>query len=226
MAVTLTISETAAGAAAADVLAGGSTGIDLGQVTNGQYSPLILQSANTGHQDLYIRHDAVIDPITDVKLYLAQFSGTYGGANSAAADFATVGAYGVADGASAASTANNGDGFSRGVHIDMDWQVATASQFGYGREAGGQMRIFGKSYAPNDGLSLALAFDLHVDAMSYWNGATEVDATTPVTGQIGISTDTILGNRGHFRERFYLNTAEINGGIIQFDTVVSFAYTA
>lgn len=223
MAVTLTISETAAGAAAADSLSGGSTGIDLGQVTNGQYAPLTLQSANTGHQDVFIRHDAVVDPITDVKFYLAQYTGTYGGANTAAADFTTVGAYGAAD---SGATTNNGDGLSRGVHIDMDWQVATASQFGYSREAAGNMRIFGKSYSGNTGLSLALAFDMHVDAASYWNGASEVDATTPVTGKIGKSTDTVLGNRGHIRERFYLHTGEINGGIVQFDYVTSFAYTS
>lgn len=223
MAVTLIISETIAGSAVSDALAGGSTGLDLGQVTNGQYAPLTLQSANTGHQDIFLRHDAVTDPITDVKLYLAQYTGVYGGANTAAADFTTVGAYGAAD---AGATANNGDGLSRGCHIDMDWQVATASQFGYSREATGQKRIFGKSYTGNTGLSLALAFDMHVDAASYWNGSVESDASAPVTGKVGKSTDTVLGNRGHIRNRFYLHTGEINGGVIQYDTVVSFAYTS
>jgi hypothetical protein len=223
MAVTLTVSETITGANASDSLSGGSTGLDLGQATNGQYSPIILQSANTGHQDLFLRHDAVVDPITDVKFYIAQFSGVYGGATSAAADFTTVGNYGAAD---AGTTTNNGDGLSRGSHIDMSWDVSTASQFGYSREASGQKRIFGKSYSGNTGLSIALAFDLHVDACSYWNGASEVDATLPVTGKIGKSTDTVLGNRGHIRNRFYLHTAETNGGVVQYDTVCSFAYTA
>jgi hypothetical protein len=223
MSVTLTVSETITGANASDTLAGGSTGLDLGQTTNGQYSPLILQSANTGHQDLFLRHDAVVDPITDVKFYIAQYSGVYGGANSAAADFTTVGNYGAAD---SGATANNGDGLSRGSHIDMSWDVSVASQFGYSREASGQKRIFGKSYSGNTGLSLALAFDMHVDAASYWNGATEVDASAPVTGKVGKSTDTVLGNRGHIRNRFYLHTGETNGGILQYDTVVSFAYTA
>jgi hypothetical protein len=223
MAVTLTVSETITGANASDTLAGGSTGLDLGQVTNGQYSPLTSQAGNTGHQDIFIRHDAVTDPITDVKFYLAQYTGVYGGANSAAADFTTVSNYGAAD---SGATTNNGDGLSRGAHIDMSWDVATASQFGYGREATGQKRIFGKSYTGNTGLSLALAFDLHVDACSYWNGATEVDATTPVTGKIGKSTDTVLGNRGHIRNRFYLHAGETNGGVVQYDFVTSFAYTA
>ena len=109
MAVTLTVSETANGADFSDSLAGGSTGLDLGQVTNGQYAPLTLQSANTGHQDIYIYHDAVVDPITDVEFYLAQYSGTYGGASSAAADFTTIGNYGAAD---TGATANNSNGLS------------------------------------------------------------------------------------------------------------------
>lgn len=229
MAVTLIVSETITGPNATDSLSGGSTGLDLGQVTNGQYSPIILQSANTGHQDLFISHDAVVDPITDVKFYISQYSGVYGGANSAAADFTTVSNYGAADLAAGAATANNGDGLSRGSHIDMSWDVSVAAQFGYSREATGQKRIFGStagSYGGKTGLSLALAFDMHVDACSYWNGATEVDASAPVTGKIGKSSDSVLGNRGHIRNRFYLHTGETNGGVLQYDTVCSFAYTA
>jgi hypothetical protein len=223
MAVTLTVSETVTGANVSDSLAGGSTGLDIGQVTNGQYAPLILQSANTGHQDVFIRHNAVVDPITDVKFYIQQYTGVYGGANSAAADFTTLSGYGAAD---TGATANNNDGNSRGLHIDMSWDVATASQFAYSREATGQKRIFGKSYTGKDGLSLANSFDLHVDACSYWNGSSEVDATTPVTGKIGKSTDTVLGNRGHIRMRAYLHTGSVDGGILQYDTVIAYAYTA
>lgn len=223
MAVTLTVSETITGANVSDTLAGGSVGLDLGQVTNGQYTPLISQASNTGQQDVFISHDAVVDPITDVKLYVAQFSGVYGGANNAAADFTTVANYGAAD---TGATANNSDGLSRGIHVDMSWDVATASQFAYTREATDQKRIFGKIYTGKDGLSLAQAHDMHVDAMSYWNGSSEVDAITPVTGKIGKSSDTVLGNRAHFRMRGYLHTAAVDGGILQWDTVISFAYSA
>lgn len=223
MAVTLTVSETITGGNVSDGLSGGSTGLDLGQVTNGQYAPLINQTANTGHQDLFIRHDAVTDPITDVSFYLAIFSGTYGGANSAAADFTTMGNYGAAD---TGATANNSDGLSRGLHIDMSWDVATASQFSYTREATGQKRIFGKTYTGDDGLSLANSFLMHPDAASYWNGSSEVDATTPVAGQIGKSTDTVLGNRGHIRMRSYLHSASTDGGIIQYDYVISYSFTS
>lgn len=223
MAVTLTVSETIAGANVSDSLAGGSTGLDYGQVTNGQYCPLISQAANTGHQDIFVRHDAVVDPITDFKFYIGVYTGTYGGANSAAADFTTLSNYGAAD---TGATANNNDGNSRGLHMDMSWDVATASQFSYAREATGQKRIFGKTYSGKDGLSLANAFDLHVDACSYWDGSTEVDATTPVTGKIGKSTDTVLGNRAHIRKRVYLHTGAVDGGIVQYDEILAYAYTA
>lgn len=223
MAVTLTVSEVVNGPNVSDALAGGSVGLDIGQVTNGQYTPLILQSANTGEQPVYIRHDAVVDPITEVKFYLAQYSGTYGGANSAAADFATIGAYGATD---AGATPNNADGLSKGIHIDMSWDVATASQFSYTREATGQMRIFGKDYSGLTGLSLGGAFLQHVDAASYWNGTSEVDATAPQAGVIGKSSDTVLGNRGHIRMRGYLNSGATEGGILQWDYVISYSYTA
>ena len=223
MSVTLTVTETPAGSDFSDTLAGGSSGLDFGQVTNGFYAPIILQSANTGHQDIYLYHDAVVDPITDVSVYLAEFSGTYGGANSASLDFTSINAYGASD---SGATKNNADGLSRGMHMDMSWNVSTATQFDYTRESTGQKRIFGKDYSGLDGTSSSKAFPLHVDAMSYWDGAVETDAVTPVSGKIGKLSDTILGNRGHLRMRGYLHTAATEGGILQFDVVFGYAYTA
>jgi len=223
MTVVLTVSETITGAEVSDVLAGGDSGLDYGQVTNGNFSPVISQAGNTGQQDIFLRHDGV-NPITDVKLYVDTFSGTYGGADSAVNDITNLLAYGASD---IGATANNGDGLSRGLHIDMDWQVNAASQFSYSREAAGNKRIFGKNYTGLDGSSSTLAFPMHVDAMSYWNGVSEIDAVTPVTGSIGGSADTgTLGNRGHFKSRFYLHTAATEGGIFQFDTVINFAFTS
>jgi len=91
MAVLLTVSETLNGTAFNDDLEGpDGIGIDLGSCINGQYAPIISQPANTGHKNVFIRHDAVVDPITDVKTFLQQFGVgtgfTYGGANSAATD--------------------------------------------------------------------------------------------------------------------------------------------
>lgn len=223
MPVLLTVSETVTGAEVSDSLSGGSTGLDLGQVVNGAYSPITLQSANTGQQEVYIRHDATIDPITNVKFYVATFTGTYGGANSAGADFTTLTGYGSSD---SGATKNNTDGLSRGLHIDMDWQVSSTNQFDYTRD-GTQKRIFGKNYGGGlDGASQANAFAMHVDSASYWNGSSEIDATTPVTSKIGKSTDTVLGNRCHFKKRFYLHTGATEGGILQYDYVIAYSYTA
>ena len=209
MPVLLTVSETVTGSEVADVLAGLDTGLDLGQVVNGAYSPITSQAANTGQQEVYIRHDAVVDPITNVKTYVDTFSGTYGGADTAGDDFTTLTNYGSSD---TGATKNNADGNSRGLHVDMDWQVSSANQFDYTRD-GTQMRIYGKDYGGGlDGASQSNAFDAHVDAMSYWNGASEVDATTPETGKIGKSDDTILGNRMHLKKRFYLHSGATEGG--------------
>lgn len=224
MSVSLIVSESVTGAEVSDSLAGGSTGLDLGQVTNGAYTPITLQSANTGAQDIFIRHDAVTDPITNVKFYVAQYTGTYGGANTAAADITTLLGLGLAN---TGADKNNADGLSRGLHIDMDWQVSTANQFDPTRETSGQKRIFGKDAGGGiNGSSLALGFTMHADAASYWNGSSEVDAVTPVTGKIGKAADTVLGNRGHFKSRFYLHSGAVDGGLLQFSTVISYSYTA
>lgn len=84
MAVVLTISSTINGSNYADVLAGGSTGVDIGTVTNGQVSST---------KELIIRHDGV-SKITGLSYYSQVFTGTYGGDYSAAADFAKLLAWG------------------------------------------------------------------------------------------------------------------------------------
>lgn len=217
MSVSLTVSKTMGGSAVADTLAGGSSGLDLGSVTNGAYTPITLQSANTGAQDLFIRHNAVVDPITAVKTYIAQFSGTYGGADTAANDFTTLAAQGAA---SAQLTANSAAGSESGLKVDMDWQVSTANQF---TPARAQAKVYGLA---GNGQALGNAYDMHVDALSRNNAGTEVDATTPVTGKIGKSGDAVLGDQAHLKMRYYLPTSALNGGILQWDYVIAYSYTA
>ena len=94
MSVSLTVSETISGSAVADSLAGGGTGVDLGSVVNNSYGPITLKADNTGRQNLFVRHDAVTDPITDVKTFMQQFGTgtgfTYGGASTAALDYTSL----------------------------------------------------------------------------------------------------------------------------------------
>lgn len=229
MAVLLTVSETIAGAAFSDTLEGGGSGIDLGSVINGQFAPIADQATNDGKQDVFIRHDATIDPITNVRTYVQQYGTgtgfTYGGAVSAAADIAKLLNMGNA---SASSNANNNDGLADGLHIDMDWQVGQSSQFAPTRIATGQVRIYGDNggAATGDGRNLATAFLMHVDAMSRNNGGTEVDAGTPIAGVIGKTGDTVRGDRAHPRLRFNLRTDETDGGILQWEWVIAYSFTA
>jgi hypothetical protein len=230
MAVLLTVSETISGAAFADDLEGpDGVGIDLGACINGQYAPVISQPANTGHQDVFIRHNAVTDPITDVKTFLQQYGVgtgfTYGGQNSAAADLTTILNQGDT---SASVNANNADGLGGGLHIDMDWQVSTANQFAPARIGTGQHRIYGDNggAAAGDGRNLATAFVMNADAMVYDNSGVELDATTPIAGSIGKSGDTVLGDRAHPRLRYFLRSDEVDGGFLQWEWVIAYSYTA
>lgn len=221
MAVLLTISKTLGGSAVADSLAGGSSGLDLGQVINGQYVPIINQVANTGHQDIFVRHDATVDPIDSVKTFVDEYTGTYGGADSAANDIATLIAKGQADNE---NTANNSDGLASGFRIEhAGREIGTlgASAFLPSRA---QVQIYGDS--GTDGIDLASAFDLHVDALIYNDSGSEVDATTPVTGQIGVTGDTVLGDVAHVGVRFYLEDSAPDGGVLQFDWVWAYSFTA
>ena len=228
MSVLLTVSETISGAAYSDALAGGGTGIDLGSVINGQYCPIISQSANTGAQHIYVRHNATIDPITSLSMFLQNFGvGTgfsYGGAVSAASDRTRI--LNMGD-ASASVNANNADGLGGGLHIDMDWQVNSTNQFAAAR-IGAQHKIFGDSggAAAGIGRDLATAIAMHVDAMSWNNTGTETDATTPVAGSVGKTGNIVLGDRAHFLMRQFLRTDEVDGGILQVEVVMSYSYTA
>jgi hypothetical protein len=221
MAVNLTISKTLGGTAIADTLAGGSSGLDLGQVINSEYVPIVSKAANTGHQNIYVRHNAVVDPIDSYKTFVDIMSGTYGGAASAAADIATLIAKGQADNE---ATANNSDGLASGFRIEHNGrQIGTlgASAFLPSRA---QVQIYGDN--GTDGIDLASAFNLHVDALLWNNAGSEVDATTPVTGKIGKSGDTVLGDVAHVGVRFYLEDSAPDGGILQFDWIHAYSFTA
>lgn len=225
--VTLKIGSVAAASTdIADGLAGGDSGADLGQASNGSYSPLSgAQADNGGSKDLYFAHDATVDPITNVGFYLSQFTGTYGGpaTGSPSADLNTLLQQGIDD---AGGTKNNTDGLSSGLHVDMSYNVATSTQFAPARESGGQKRIFGKSYSGAQVGVQANPIALHPDAMFYWNGTTKADPSAAESGKIGKSDDTVLGNRAQIRLRYFLPTSASIGGILQWSFVTLFSYTA
>lgn len=248
MAVSLTISETLDGAAVADALATPgpvNTGVDFGSVVNGSYAPVTLKANNTGRQDLFIRHNAVVDPITAVKTYIQTYgTGTgygYAGADSAANDYANkLTAFGNGSGASK----NNANGLSGGLWIDMnavltdvaastqfDWAVNGYDSVGLGQGGNNTVRIYGDNGV--DGLNLATSFDLHTRAcVINTNQALGGDAvngwvpTAPVTGVIGKDGDTAKGDNAHTKLRLYVPAAAADGGIVQWEWVIAFSYTA
>lgn len=234
MTVLLTVSETRDGSQIADALATPSgpanTGIDLGSVVNGSFAPIISKTGNTGHQKLYVRHNATIDPITNVKTFIQQYgsgtSFTYGGAVSAVSDFAAVKALGAASG----SSKNNADNASGGIWIDMDADAVTANQFDQANFPS-MVKIYGDN--STDGIDLASGFTLKANALvidtdqSAGNdGEGSFLPTAPVDGQIGKDGSGTLGDNAKFRMRIFIPLSYSAGGIFQVEWVVSYSFTA
>lgn len=237
MAVLLTVSETVGGAEVNDALAGGGTGIDLGQVTNGGYAPLVDQTLNSGAQTLYLRHDAIVDPITEVKMYLVSYAETgftYGGPSNtdAASNLADILAEGASSDVSAAAK-NNSNGLAGGLWMEMQYNVTETNQFDIFNDRtlnsvtspGSKfVKIYGRA---GEGESSATAFDLIKESCFYTpDNVAENAPSAPVDGMIGLSTDTAKGNRAKIRMRIYLKTAFADGGIFQLAKIFRYSYTA
>jgi hypothetical protein len=224
MSVDLTISETLDGTAIADNLegSGSPTGLDLGAVVSEEYAPITNKTNNTGRQDLFIRHNAVTDPITNVVFFLQQYgAGTgnsYGGQRTASGDLTDIFALGAASG----DSKNNADGLSGGIWIDQDWDVATANQFDKSTRPT-YVNIFGDN--GTDGIDLASGFGLLTDAMVYDNTG-ETAASAPIAGQIGKAGDSALGDNAHIRMRVYLPASFTKGGYFQVEFATAYRYTA
>lgn len=234
MAVSLTVSESMGGSGLSDALAGGGSGLDLGSVINGKYSPITDQAANTGQQMIFISHNATIDPITSVKFYIGNYTTetgfTYGGARSAADDLTAL----ITMGNGSGSSKNNypaGSGSSAGLWIDMRWNASDALQFDQATYPT-KVKIFGDS--GTDGIDLASAFPLITDAMTYNNSSVETAATAPEAGKIGRldandgggTEHSTLGEYAHIRMRQYIASAFAEGGIYQVAFVIAYSYTA
>lgn len=226
MAVILKYSENAAGSPLSDVLAGGEIGVDLGNVSNGSYTPIGSgQTTNDGKQDLFLSHDAVVDPIEDVKIFmqpitLALTSGnTYGGAKNATQDNADLIFMGNASGGSK----DNSDGLSGGIWAEFDWQVNNTNRFAQTSRPT-LVKIFGDNNT--DGINASSAFAVPVESMSYWNGGIEAVASGPVAGKIGKTSDTVLGNRAHIQTRIFVPSSWPDGGKVQWAWGVTFTFTA
>jgi len=248
MTVLLTVSDLGLdGAAASDSLAGGGTGIDLGSVINGSYAPIGGggPADNSGRQDVWVRHDATIDPITDVKTFLQTFGVgtgfTYGGADTAANDITTML---TTLGNVSGTSKNNADDLSGGLWIDhksINAEVGNqANQFDFATNGVGEggddtVEIYGRAggAATGQGSSLANGIITASEAMvidsDQAQGGDVTNGyipTAPVDGQIGKDGDTALGDNMHIGLRSQLLGSFANGGIVQWEWVIAFSYTA
>lgn len=251
MTVSLTISETLDGPAVNDVLATpgpDNRGVDFGNVINGAYAPLTNKSDNTGRKDLFIRHDAVVDPVTNFKTGIQEYGvGTgfgYAGADSAPNDFSNKL---KAQGNTSGSSKNNADGNSGGLWIDMNALLAdtpASAQFDHATNGinsagsnGGDdtVRIYGDENQDGliEGGDLTKTFQVVSEAMvidadqAQGGGATNGWIPTgPVDGNIGKDGDTVLGDNAHIKLRVYARSDSIDGGIVQFEYVFIYSFTS
>jgi hypothetical protein len=226
---TLVASSTIAPAEFSDALAGGGSGLNLGQVSNGLYSPIVNQATNDGAQLVYLSHNATIDPITDVKVYINTFSQTYGGAVSAASDYTSIKNEGQLS-TSNTGDKNNSNGTSSGLWVDFKWDVSQTNQFDIATR-GTEVKIFGDN--GTDGISVVSAFPMiAASAMYAANSSSEAVPSAAVSGKIGKSSgtgyagDSVLGNRAKIRKRVYLRSAFPDGGIFQVDYIYRFSFSA
>ena len=220
MAVALVISETLDGVAVNDALAGGGVGVDMGNATNNSYAPLVDKILNQGEQPIYVRHDGN-NEITDVKTFLQQYGVgtgfTYGGAKTAALDIAQLFSYGQTSG----NSKNNADGLSAGIWIDMDWDSNDTTRFDQANFPT-VVKIYGDN--GTDGIDLASAFTANSAGMVYDSGG-ETAAAGGVSGTIGESGNTVLGDNFHAKLRIQLPQLATDGGILQWEWVVAYAFT-
>lgn len=234
MAVSLFVSPTLAGSSTtapsefSDSLAGGGTGINLGQVANGLYAPIVDQATNDGAQTVYLSHNATIDPVTDLKVFISQYSQTYGGAVSSLSDYTKIKAEGQTS-TSGTGDKNNSNGTSSGIWIDFDADVSQSNQFDIATRPS-DVKIFGKS---NLGIDATSAYAFPASSAVYAaTSASEAIPSAPVAGKIGKSSETgfggnaELGNRAKFRTRVYLRSAFPDGGVFQVDYSIRYSFTA
>lgn len=223
MTVSIVVSRTLDGAQMSDSLQGGGTGMDIGQVGTGSWTPLTNKSANQGHQDFYIQHDGTAE-ITSCKIFIQVYgTGTgfsYGGGDSAINDFAAMKAMGNVSGGSK----NNNDGNSGGLWVDMDWNASDATAFDQANFPA-FVKIFGDNNT--DGIDLGSAFTIIKEAMVYKNGLVEDEPSAPVDGTIGpASTPTVIGDTAHLKLRQYLRNDFGSAGYFQYETVIAYSATA
>ena len=148
---------------------------------------------------LYFRHDGT-QKVTNLAVNIQAYTGVYGGDYNASADLTKI--------------VGHGDS-GYGLQVDFRWDAATKFE-------AGQYTVI----ETGTGVSFVTRILVPVEAMSRNNGGTEVDAGTPVAGEVGAVGDTVLGDRAHMTWRYVTPTGEAATGRRQFDIYYSFNFTS
>jgi hypothetical protein len=228
MTVNLTVAATLGGLEPADTLAGGGTGLDLGTAINGQYTPLIDKTDNTGFAQLFISHDG-INQISDLGSFLSSYSQPFGGvADTANDELAALFAEGAA---SDNSPNNNGSpALGQGLRVEYGADLDVTLGLALFDNTRNQVAIYGKVKPTGinntkSGTSLDDAFTFHQDAMIVENGGDPQVPSAPVAGVVGPAGNSVLGDTATMKLRYYLAETATDGGIGQVDLVIKYSFT-
>lgn len=194
--IDLTVSRTASGNNMTDLLSGGSTGMDMGTCVNGAASIA---------QNMYIRHTGT-SKITSLAYYILPYTGSYGGNFSPANDYARLRVLGDLGG---------GD---FGLQVCEEWNQTVPFTTFFKVATGAA-----DSYSTRRSVSDDSMFHVHTETSA------QTDATAPQVGIMGVndnSTESLaIGNRALLRARLALPSNEPDGGVRQWDWVLSYVFT-
>ncbi len=146
----------------------------------------------------YFRHNGV-NAITDASFYIANYSGTYGGDYNAATDYAKVIAHG------------DDTSGSYGLQIEENYSSS----------------LFTAPYTIKSGQAVNFATKrvLQTSSFFYNNSSVETAPSVPVSGQLGATGNTVLGDNAKLRTRYIIPINEQLAGKRQFDLVFSYSFT-
>ena len=169
-----------------------------GSSTGYDFGIATTSTITTPVNPIYFKHNGV-NSITACSYYIASYTGIYGGDYSAAVDYAKV----LAHGDSGLGGLQFEESFSNGTPFNGSYfQVNTAN---------------GSSYATKR--------SIQTSSILYNNSGTETTPSSPVSGTIGASPNSTLGDNVKLRARYVIPTTESLGGRRQISIVFTFNFT-
>ena len=180
--------------------------IDLGDVAPGEASPLT---------DLFIRHDAVNNPITNCGFYIVRYAGEdYTGIKDPDSDYAEVIAWGdhtgAGSGLGAGGTDDQGGLFINQNHLARNVSLASATD-PYGKFPDPSWKAFNSNRGPGYNMPYILAKEaINIKPVAY----TPVDGEIPQNGE------------AHVQMRWDIPSTASTAGARFIQLVMAYSYTS